>query len=303
MLQLRVFGDASTLDDLSRWLNSTGHGEHMVLASAHGEAGHALLLADVSGASAQSVLMQLEKLEIAPDDIALLRVDNIGPAIPGIRSASLIWADMLGLARRNARPLARYIVFMVVAGVIAGYGVLTVNDTLIVGAMAVSPDTLPIVAACVGLVGRQWLLVIRAVGTLTLGMAVTAIAAGLIGALVDATHRLPHFSATSPGLAGLVTIGVGTIGVALAAGVAAMIAMETRASSAVGVAISVTTIPAAAYFGVAVAFSQYSKAGGALAVLGVNVAMLLLGGTATLALQRWLYRRHAPKRPPAQGDT
>jgi hypothetical protein len=54
---------------------------------------------------------------------------------------------------------------------------------------------------------------------------------------------------------------------------------------------------------VAVAFSQYSKAGGALAVLGVNVAMLPLSGTATLALQRWLYRRHAPKPPPAQDDT
>jgi hypothetical protein len=79
--------------------------------------------------------------------------------------------------------------------------------------------------------------------------------------------------------------------VALAAGVAAMLAMETRASSAVGVAISVTTIPAAAYFGVALAVDQFSKADGALAVLGVNVAMLLIGGTATLAVQRWLYQR------------
>jgi hypothetical protein len=53
----------------------------------------------------------------------------------------------------------------------------------------------------------------------------------------------------------------------------------------------VTTIPAAAYFGVAIAVGQDSKAGGALAVLGVNVAMLLLGGSAMLAVQRWLNRR------------
>jgi hypothetical protein len=97
-------------------------------------------------------------------------------------------------------------------------------------------------------------------------------------------------STTSPGLAGLINIGVGTVGVALAAGVAAMLAQETRASSAVGVAISVTTIPAAAYFGVAVVVGQLSDANGALAVLGVNVAMLLVGGTVTLAIQRWLYR-------------
>ena len=181
---------------------------------------------------------------------------------------------------------------MAVAGVIAGYGVITVNATLIVGAMAVSPDTLPVVAACVGIVGGQWRLSGRAIGTLALGLAVTAIAATIVVSLLEATNRLPSdFSTSSPGLAGLVHIGTGTIGVALAAGVAAMLSLETRASSAVGVAISVTTIPAAAYFGVAVAVDQYSEAGGALAVLGVNVAMLLLGGTATLALQRWLYRR------------
>jgi uncharacterized hydrophobic protein (TIGR00271 family) len=241
------------------------------------------------------VLTHLDAVGIPPNDIGLLRIDNIGPALPGARSASLIWPDMVGLARRNSRPLARYVVFMAVAGVIAGYGVLTINDTLIVGAMAVSPDTLPIVAACVAIVGRQWLLAIGAVGTLALGMAVTAIAAGLTGVIVHVTHHAFHFEAASSGLAGLVTVGIGTIGVALAAGVAAMIAMETRSSSAVGVAISVTTIPAAAYFGVAFAFDQYSRAEGALAVLGINVGMLLIGGTTTLLLQRWLYRRRAQK--------
>ena len=46
-----------------------------------------------------------------------------------------------------------------------------------------------------------------------------------------------------------------------------MLAFETRASSGVGVAISVTTIPAAAYLGVAAGLGEASKALGALAVL------------------------------------
>jgi hypothetical protein len=46
-------------------------------------------------------------------------------------------------------------------------------------------------------------------------------------------------------------VNASTILVALAAGVAGMLAVATRASSAVGVAISVTTIPAAAFLGVA----------------------------------------------------
>jgi sorbitol-specific phosphotransferase system component IIC len=79
--------------------------------------------------------------------------------------------------------------------------------------------------------------------------------------------------------------------VALAAGAAGMLALETRASSAVGVAISITTIPAAAYLGVAAGVGEAGKAWGALAVLAVNVFMLLVGGTLTLLVQRWLGQR------------
>jgi hypothetical protein len=76
--------------------------------------------------------------------------------------------------------------------------------------------------------------------------------------------------------------------VSLAAGVAGMLAVETRASAAVGVGISITTIPAAAYLGVAAGVGEATKVGGALAVLGVNVLMLLIAGTLTLVLQRRL---------------
>ncbi len=74
---------------------------------------------------------------------------------------------------------------------------------------------------------------------------------------------------------------------------AGILALETRASSAVGVAISVTTIPASAYLGVAAGIGEVGKAAGALLVLGVNVVMLIAGGTSTLLLQRALGRRRS----------
>ena len=95
-------------------------------------------------------------------------------------------------------------------------------------------------------------------------------------------------------LSGLTTVNDATVGVALAAGVAGMLALETRASSAVGVAISITTIPAAAYLGVAVGVGEVDKALGALAVLAINVTVLLIAGTATLIVQRWLAARSRP---------
>jgi hypothetical protein len=129
-------------------------------------AGHVLLTAEVHPESADAVLELLVRSGVPEEDIALARLDEIALVGPGRAATSLIWADLLGQARRNARAVARYLVFMMAAGVIAAYGVIEANGILIVGAMAVSPDLLPITAACVGLVSRRGRLVRHALVTL-----------------------------------------------------------------------------------------------------------------------------------------
>ncbi len=104
------------------------------------------------------------------------------------------------------------------------------------------------------------------------------------------------FDIDSTVLGSLTTVNSETIAVALAAGVAGMLALETRASSGVGVAVSVTTIPAAAYLGVALGLGERGEALGALAVLSTNVAMLVIGASATLLLQRAAARGAGSKR-------
>lgn len=58
-----------------------------------------------------------------------------------------------------------------------------------------------------------------------------------------------------------------------------------------GVAISVTTIPAAAGLGVATALGNGERVAGSLAVLAVNLTSLMVGGTLTIVVQRWWRRR------------
>jgi uncharacterized membrane protein len=83
--------------------------------------------------------------------------------------------------------------------------------------------------------------------------------------------------------------------IALAGGVAAMLSFERRsAGAAVGVAISVTTIPAAAGLGVALGLADLDRALGALAVLGINLSCLTIGAVATAAVQ---HRRGDPAAP------
>ena len=52
-----------------------------------------------------------------------------------------------------------------------------------------------------------------------------------------------------------------------------------------------TTIPASALFGVTLGLGEVSVSWGAAGVLAVNVSVLLLSGTATLLVQRWLGSR------------
>jgi uncharacterized hydrophobic protein (TIGR00271 family) len=297
MLHLRVYGRADSLTEIGEGLEDLAVARNVALIPGI-RAGHVLLTAEVTAERADGVLELLVRSGVDEQDIKLARLDEIGPIRPG-RSASLIWADVLGQARANARPVARYLVFTIAAGAIAAYGVIEANAILIVGAMAVSPDLLPITAACVGFVSRRIRLVGRALTTLALGMGATCLTAALLTLVLDQVDLLPaSFEIGESALSGLTTVNDSTIAVALAAGVAGMLALETRASAAVGVAISITTIPAAAYLGVAAGVGEVAEASGALAVLGVNVAMLLVAGTLTLIVQRRLAEAGCPAGTP-----
>jgi uncharacterized hydrophobic protein (TIGR00271 family) len=182
--------------------------------------------------------------------------------------------------------------------VIACYGVTEDNAILIVGAMAVSPDMLPIVAIAVGLVGRNARLAGTSLLTLAIGLGLASLAAAIFGFAQDQLDLIPSgFNLHKTGvLRGLIEVNDETIVVAFVAGSAGMLAFETRAGAAIGVAISVTTIPAAAYLGVALGLKEVTKSLGALGVLGVNVGMMVLGASLTLWVQRLLDRRESDTR-------
>ena len=255
-----------------------------------------VFVADVEPAIADRLLDEIAALGIGVDDYVLSKVEVIAPQHRHRHGSDGIdgfaWVEVMGQARANSRPLARYLALINVAAVIAALGVITNSSILIVGAMAVSPDLLPICATCVGIVARRGPLVRRAFLTLTLGLTMVVVTAAVLTAALKGVDLLPSsFTIGDSTLNGLATTDYSTILIALAAGVAAILSFETRASAAVGVAISVTTIPASAYLGVAIGGGGTDSAKGALLVLVVNVALLIVSGSLTLVLQRWLAGR------------
>ena len=294
MLRVRVAASTESATDLGRALGDTD-GVHRIVAApaAHGEG--TVLEADLRLDAADEIVATLSQLGVDPEDYVLSQLDVIAPAPSAgaeLGGDAFAWVEVLGEARRQARPLARYLVLMAVAGIVAGLGVIKGNAILIVGAMAISPDLLPLCAACVGLVGRRAPLAWRAFATLLIGLTLVCAAATALTLALDAVGLLPDpFKLGTGGLSALAETDYSTVLVALAAGIAAMLAFETRASAAVGVAISVTTIPASAYLGVAAGAGEASNAVGALLVLAINVCLLIISGCATLAVQRRLAER------------
>jgi uncharacterized hydrophobic protein (TIGR00271 family) len=288
MLHLRVFGDSAAMADVAQRLDALPGARHAsIAAGVHG--GETLVTADVRAQAADTALEMLNELGIPSEDISLLRFDAIDPSSASEETVALVWADLLGQARLNARTAVRYLVFMAVAGVIASFGVIQQDQILIIGAMAVAPDLLPITATCTGLVLRRRRLIRRGLVSLLVGLGVACIFAAAVTGFLNLFDLLPvKFDVHQVGLTSQQHVSAETILVAFVAGVAGMLAVETRASMGVGVAISVTTIPAAAFLGVAAGVGQFSKSLGALSVLGANIAMMLVGGSIALAVQRKL---------------
>ena len=151
-----------------------------------------MLAADVTPSVADRVMQLIREWEVADADYLITRQEVVAPNLPRGRHVGgrgFAWIEVMGEARTHSRPLGRYLALMSVAGVLAAIGVITDNPILIVGAMAVSPDLLPICAACVGLVAGGFRLARRATVTLLLGILLTwAVAAALAWSLQAIGH-------------------------------------------------------------------------------------------------------------------
>jgi uncharacterized hydrophobic protein (TIGR00271 family) len=296
MLRLRSSIHHSRADQFGSLLRELEGVRRVVQQNDEAAAEAYVFVADVEPAAADRLVEAVGEFGIDDADYVLTRVEVIAPqhrhhlGEGGVDGYS--WTEVIGQARANSRLLARYLALINVAAVIAALGVITSSSILIVGAMAVSPDLLPICATCVGLVARRYELARRAFVTLTMGLGLVVVTAAVLSFLLKVTGLLPDgFAVENSSLSSLAHTDYSTVLIALAAGVAAMLSFETKASAAVGVAISVTTIPASAYLGVAIGGGGIEHALGAAVVLAINVSLLIVGGSLTLLIQQALPNR------------
>ena len=300
MLIVRILVPPERTEDVVATLGALDGVSNIIVGGVTRDGGEEAIGADVRPGSADELFRRLEHLDIDPDSITLVRESTVGPvARRGAGSwfahgqYALVWAEAVDTARENAMLTPRYCLLMVTAGVIATYGIILRNPILIIGAMAVSPDLMPLSAFCIGLVSRRPRLALRGATILVIGLTIAGATAWALSWLLLKAGAYDGLLSSGEALAGIVTgMSSGTVMVAFTAGCVGMLAFQTRASTAVGVAISVTTIPAVAFAGVAAGTGEFGRGQSALLVLLVNVIMLFMGGLITLLLQRAIGRRY-----------
>ncbi|HEX6330760.1 MAG TPA: DUF389 domain-containing protein [Actinomycetota bacterium] len=186
-----------------------------------------------------------------------------------------------------------YLVIMAIAGFVASIGVYDDQPVLIVGAMALSPDLTPLSALSAGLVARRLQIAGRGAATLLIGLGVAAAVGAITIAVAEEVGHDPFGGGFGRGVLHDVhhepRRGRGRRGIGRRCRRDVVVRAPERRRGG-GVAISVTTIPAAAGLGVAIGLMDLDRALGALAVLAVNLSCLTAGAVVTAALQRRLGR-------------
>src|SRR5919108_1678062 len=125
MLRVRLSARADRAAAVERALLDTAGLARVASTPAAGGDG-SVLEADLRLDAADDLVATLNRLGVPPDDFVLSHLEVVAPAPPGQTRLgggdSFAWVEVLGEARRQARPLARYFLLMAVAGGIAGPG-------------------------------------------------------------------------------------------------------------------------------------------------------------------------------------
>ncbi|GGZ19604.1 hypothetical protein GCM10010387_10540 [Streptomyces inusitatus] len=306
MLHLRLITPADRTAEVVRLVERTVGTTH--LAVVPGAALHPqgdLVMCDVAREAGDELIGALRGLGI--DECGSIAVENIDLSLsqhadeaereaPGEGADAVIWEQLADASHEESTLSVTYIAFLSLATMIAACGVVLDNAILIVGAMAVGPEFGPLAGVCAGLVQRAPKLLWRSLVALVVGfaaaMAITVGFSFLMAWLGQ--FDVAQLEAARPNTSFIYQPDTFSLVVAVLAGIAGMLSLTSAKSGAlVGVAISVTTVPAAANAAVAFSFQEYRQAWGSVEQLLLNLLGIALAGTLTLVVQKILWaRRH-----------
>ncbi|MFF4343307.1 DUF389 domain-containing protein [Kitasatospora sp. NPDC001540] len=269
-----------------------------------------LVLCDVAREAADELLGELRGLGLA--ERGAISVDQVGLTLsraadraereaPGEGVDALVWEEVSEVVQEESTLSWVFLALLTVATMLAACGVVLDSAVLIVGAMAVGPEFGPLAGFCVAVVQRRARPALRSLLALAVGFAVAMALTVGFSLLMDALGLFSDakFAAQRPNTSFIWQPDAMSFVVAFLAGIAGLLSLTSaKASALVGVAISVTTVPAAANAAVAVAYGEYAQGWGSAVQLALNLSGIVLAGVLTLLVQHsaWHLVRRGPRK-------
>ncbi|MEV6171119.1 DUF389 domain-containing protein [Streptomyces sp. NPDC051954] len=302
MLHLRLITPAEKTDDVVRLIERTVGTTHLVVmpGAARNPAGD-VVMCDVAREAGDELIGALRQLDldksgsIAVENIDLSlskRADKAEDEAPGEGADAVLWEHLADATHEESTLSITYVAFITLATMIAACGVVLDNAILIVGAMAVGPEFGPLAGFSTAIVQRHPRLAMRSLIALLVGFAVAmAVTVGfsLFMDWLDLFHK-SDLEGDRPNTAFVYAPDEFSFIVAVLAGIAGTLSLTSSKSGAlVGVAISVTTVPAAANAAVALSYGDTKQTWGSTEQLLLNLLGIILAGTLTLLAQKWLW--------------
>lgn len=310
MLHLRLITPSDKTDDVVRLIERTVGTTHVVVlpGAARNPAGD-VVLCDVAREAADELLSDLQELgldksgSISVENIDLSlskRADKAEAEAPGEGADAVLWEHLTDATHEESTLSVTYLAFITLATMIAACGVVLDNAVLIVGAMAVGPEFGPLAGISTSIVQRAPRLALRSLIALLVGFAVAMAVTVGFSLFMDALDLFSkaQLEADRPQTGFVYAPDAFSFIVAVLAGIAGTLSLTSAKSGAlVGVAISVTTVPAAANAAVALSYGDTNQTWGSTEQLLLNLLGIVLAGTTTLLAQKWLWsRQRASKR-------
>ncbi|MDX3587099.1 DUF389 domain-containing protein [Streptomyces europaeiscabiei] len=310
MLHLRLITPSDRTDEVVRLIENTVGTAHLVVVpgAARNPAGD-VVMCDAAREAGDELIGALRALDldrtgsIAVENIDLSlseRADRAEKDAPGEGADAVLWEHLTDATHEESTLSLTYIAFITLATMIAACGVVLDNAILIVGAMAVGPEFGPLAGISTSIVQRHPRLALRSLIALLVGFAVAMAVTVGFSLFMDALDLFSReqLDAERPNTAFVYAPDAFSFVVAVLAGIAGTLSLTSAKSGAlVGVAISVTTVPAAANAAVALSYGDTAQTIGSTNQLLLNLAGIVLAGTLTLFFQKWLWSLPRQQRP------
>ncbi|MEV6315898.1 DUF389 domain-containing protein [Streptomyces sp. NPDC051776] len=304
MLHLRLIVPADRTEAvLARIYDNVGTTHVTLLPGAARDPAGDVVMCDVAREAADELLGELRELGIEDDgaiaveniDLSLSkRADRAEQDAPGEGADAVLWEHLADSTHEESTLSVTYLAFLAVATMIAACGVVLDNAILIVGAMAVGPEFGPLAGICTALVQRAPRLAWRSLAALLVGFAVAMALTAGFSLMMDAfgLFSAGDVTAERPNTDFIWKPDMFSFVVAVLAGIAGTLSLTSAKSGAlVGVAISVTTVPAAANAAVALSYGEFAQARGSSEQLLLNLGGIVVAGTLTLLAQKFFWTR------------